>query len=308
MGLGRCSEDLFYAHDELVSFSHVLGADFVVGVNKEEPFGVIHDDAGTDSADLFAQVGQGDAVRARIGDLFQVVAVGAHVDIFDDLVGGGRIEVDGLPGLGGASVFAERRRVVGGVPEIVDAPASLNALGGIERDRVVRMDVPGIVADVDGAVGRVAADWGIDVQCDALINWHAVERVLGPLEDDGSEGEIARSLPDAVAARVYIGCGEHDLCPVPGAENARVGCQPRNVEQRRSAVDVGHLGDDLAGVAEGLVVVDALADELDEPTGEGNGVQEAGIPEVNGRESGRLLRLRARAEEANEGQHDPRGR
>jgi hypothetical protein len=53
--------------------------------------------------------------------------------------------------------------------------------------------------------------------------------------------------------------------------------------------------------------VDALADELDDPAGEGNGVEEAGIPEVHGREGGRLLRLRARAEEANECQRNHGG-
>jgi hypothetical protein len=55
---------------------------------------------------LLAGVGQGDAIRAGVGDLLQVVAVGADLDILDDLVGGGR--VDGLAGLGGRGVFAER--------------------------------------------------------------------------------------------------------------------------------------------------------------------------------------------------------
>jgi hypothetical protein len=87
-----------------------------------------------------------------------------------------------------------------------------------------------------------------------------------------------------------------------------VRCQPGNVEQRRSAVDVGDLGGDLAAVAEGLVVVDALADDLDEPAREGNCVEEARIPEVHGRQSGALLRLRARAEEANKRQPKHRGR
>ena len=152
------SEDLFHAQDEFVAFGQVLSADVVVSVNKVEPFAAIHDGARTDSADLLTGVGHGDAIRAGVGDLLQVVAVGTDIDIFDDLVGGGRVEVDGLAGLSGAGVFAERRRVVGSVPEIMDAPASLDALGGIERYRMVGMDVPGIVADVDGTAGRVAAD------------------------------------------------------------------------------------------------------------------------------------------------------
>src|SRR5271168_5091691 len=98
MGPGRLSEDLFYTQDELVACGQVLGADLVVGVNKEEPFAAIHDGAGTDSADLLAGVGQGDAVRAGVGDLLQVVAVSPDVEVFDDLVGDGRVEVDGLAG------------------------------------------------------------------------------------------------------------------------------------------------------------------------------------------------------------------
>ena len=89
----------------------------------------------------------------------------------------------------------------------MDAPAGLNPLGGKKRDGVVGMDVPGIVADVDCAVGRVATDWGIDVERDALIDRHAEEAMLGPLQNEGSEGEIAQSLPDAVAASVDIGSG-----------------------------------------------------------------------------------------------------
>lgn len=191
---GRISEDLFYAQDELVAFAQVLGADLVVGVNKEEPFAAIHDRAGTDSTDLLARVGKGDAVRVSVSDLLQVVAVGPNVDIFDDLIRGGRVEVDGLAGLGGAGVFTERRCVVGAVPEIVDAPASLKVPGGIERDCVVGMDVPDIVADVDGAVGRVAAGWGIHIEHDPLIDRHAKEAVLGPLEDVfASSGCFART-------------------------------------------------------------------------------------------------------------------
>jgi len=73
----------------------------VVGIDEEEPFAVIRDGAGTDSADLLAGVGQGDAVGAGVGELLQVVTVGADGDMLDDLVGGGRVEVDGLPCLGG---------------------------------------------------------------------------------------------------------------------------------------------------------------------------------------------------------------
>ena len=104
MRSGRLSEDLFYAQDELVACGQVLGADLVVCVNIEEAFAAIHDGAGTDSADLLAGVGQGDAVRSGVSDLLQVVAVGADVDILDDLVGGGRVEVDGLPSLSGRSL------------------------------------------------------------------------------------------------------------------------------------------------------------------------------------------------------------
>jgi hypothetical protein len=50
------------------------------------------------------------------------------------------------------------------------------------------MDVPGIVADVDGAVGRVAADRGIDVERDALLDRHAGEGLFGQASDDGREG------------------------------------------------------------------------------------------------------------------------
>ena len=217
----RLLEDLFYAHDELVALGQVFGSYLGVGVNKEEPFAAIHDGARTDSADLLAGVGHGDAVGAGVGDLLQVVAVDADVDICDDLVGGGRVEVDSLACLGVGCVFAERRRVVGGVPEIVHAPAGLDALGGVERYRVVRMDVPGVVADVDGC---------IDIERGALIDGHTEEGVLGPLEDDGSKGEIAQTLSDAVTACVDIGCGEHDLRPVPGSENARARCNPRDVE------------------------------------------------------------------------------
>jgi hypothetical protein len=62
----------------------------------------------------------------------------------------------------------------------------------------------------------------------------------------------------------------------------------------------------LACVAEGLVVVHALADELDDPAGQSNGIQEAGIPEVHSRKRGRLLRQRTRAEEAHERQRHHR--
>src|SRR5271168_2689409 len=110
-GTGRLSEDFFYAQDELVTFAHVLSADLVVGIDEEEPFAVIHDGAGTDSADLLAGVGQRDAVGAGVGDLLQVVTVGADVDMLDDLVGGGRVEVDGLPCLGGTVAGGDGRRV-----------------------------------------------------------------------------------------------------------------------------------------------------------------------------------------------------
>ena len=107
-----------------------------------------------------------------------------------------------------------------------------------------------------------------------------------------------------MSASVYIGSAQHNLRPVPGAENAGVRGYPSNVEQQRSAIDVGDLGDDLACVTEGLVIVNALADELDNPAREGYGVEEAGVPEVHSREGGRLLRLRTRTEEADERQRD----
>ena len=81
--------------------------------------------------------------------------------------------------------------MVGGVPDIVDAPVGLEALGRIERDRVVGMDVPAIVADVDGAVGRVAAKRRVDVEIGALVDGHAEEGVLGPLENDGGARDMA---------------------------------------------------------------------------------------------------------------------
>ena len=54
--------------------------------------------------------------------------------------------------------------------------------------------------------------------------------------------------------------------------------------------------------------MDVLADELDDPAGEGNGIKETGISEVRSREGGRLLRLRTRAEEAHKHQRDYSGR
>ena len=80
------AKNLFYAQDELVSFGHVLCADLVVAVEVEELFAVIHDRTWTDGADLLAGVGQGEAVGAGVGDLLQVVAVCADVDIFEDLI------------------------------------------------------------------------------------------------------------------------------------------------------------------------------------------------------------------------------
>ena len=57
--------------------------------------------------------------------------------------------------------------MVGGVPEIVDALAGLEALGGIEGHRVVRIERPGVAADVDGVVGRVVAGGSVDVEVGA---------------------------------------------------------------------------------------------------------------------------------------------
>ena len=65
-----------------------------------------------------------------IGDLFQVISISADVDILDDLVGGGGVEVDGLASLRSVGIFAHRRRVVGGIPEIMDAPAGSIRLAG----------------------------------------------------------------------------------------------------------------------------------------------------------------------------------
>jgi hypothetical protein len=70
------------------------------------------------------------------------------------------------------------------------------------------------------------------------------------------------------------------------------------------AVDVRDLADHLAGVAESLVVVDALADELDNPARKGYSVEEARIPEVHSRKGGGLLRLRTKTEEVHECQRD----
>ncbi len=234
-------------------------------------------------------VGQVDAVGAGVGDLLQVVAVGADVETLENLVRGSGVEVDGLAGLGGVIAGVDGRRVVGGVPEIVDAPAGLEALGGIEGHRVVGIEGPGVVADVDWTLGRVATGGGIDVEIGALVDGHAEEGVLGPLKDDGSEDGRAHSLPDAVAAGVDVRAGEHDFGPVPGTEKARVWRDPRDMEQRRSGVDVGDPGDALAGIAEGLVIVFALADVLDEPAGEGDAIEEAGVAEVHGGERRLLL-------------------
>lgn len=70
---------------------------------------MIYDGAGTDSADLLAGVGQGDAVGAGVGDLLQLVAVGADVDILDDLVGCGGVEVLSPVATGGAWLVAFQR-------------------------------------------------------------------------------------------------------------------------------------------------------------------------------------------------------
>ena len=203
--MNPASPDLFHAQHELVAFAHILGADLVVGVDPVVPLAVIHDGAGTDSADLLAGVGQVDTVGAGVGSLLQVVAVGADVDILDDLVGGGGVEVNGLAGLGSAVAGGDGGPVIGGVPEIVDAPAGLQVLGGIEGHRIVGIEGLGVVADVDGAVGRVAAERGVDVEIGALVDRHAEECVPGPLENEGGEGDVAQSLPDAVAAGVDIG-------------------------------------------------------------------------------------------------------
>ncbi len=50
--------------------------------------------------------------------------------------------------------------------------------------------------------------------------------------------------------------------------------------------------------------MDALTDEFDNPAGEANSVEEAGIPEVYSRKGRRLLRPRTRAQEAREHQSD----
>ena len=59
--------------------------------------------------------------------------------------------------------------------------------------------------------------------------------------------------------------------------------QPRNVQQRRSRVDIGDPWFRLACIAEGFVVMHALADEFDDPAGSAKAVQEAGISEVHSR-------------------------
>jgi hypothetical protein len=73
----------------------------------------------------------------------------------------------------------------------VDAPVGLEPLSGIERDRVVGMYVRAIVAEVDGAVGRVAAKRRVDVEIGPLVDGHAEEGVLGPLRNDGGARDMA---------------------------------------------------------------------------------------------------------------------
>ena len=62
------------------------------------------------------------------------------------------------------------------VQSIVDAPTGLEMLGRIEGHRVVGVERPGVVADIDGAVGRVTSEWGVEVEVGALVDRHAEKR------------------------------------------------------------------------------------------------------------------------------------
>src|SRR5271154_652378 len=289
----RRTKDLFYAQDELVACAHVFGTDLVVAVDVEVPFAMIDDRAGTDGADLLAGVGQGEAVGTGVGELLQVVAVGADVDMLKDLIGGSGVEMDGLAGLCAGVAGGDGRRVVDGVPEIVGAHAGLDAFGGKERGHVVGIEGPGIVAHIDGSPGRVLAQGCVEVEVDALEDGHAEEAVFRPLEDEGGEGGIAKSVSDPVAAGIDVGVGEHDLGAIPGTEDARMGRDPGDMKEQGAAVHVGDSGKLLARAAEGFVVVLALADEFDHRSRVGDAIEKAGVTEVDGRQP---LRLSTRAQ------------
>lgn len=141
----------------------------MIVIDVEVPFASIHHATGTDPADLLEGIGNRDAVHASVRNLLHVIAVGSDANILDNLIGCCRVEVDGLSSLCGVVTGVYGRRVVGGVPAIVDAPPGLRALGGINRRRIIRVDRPGVVANVDRSVRRLAAKRRVEVEVGALI-------------------------------------------------------------------------------------------------------------------------------------------
>ena len=79
----------------------VLGGELLVGVGVVEPLVVVVDHAGADGRYFLWGVGEGDAVDLAVGDLVEVVGVGADPEAFPEVVAEGGVEVDGLAGLGG---------------------------------------------------------------------------------------------------------------------------------------------------------------------------------------------------------------
>src|SRR5277367_6980973 len=124
------------------------------------------------------------AIDTSVGDLRQVVAIGTEPKPLVHVVGGGCIEMNGLPRLCRLRPSGDRRSIVWRIPEVVDAPARLSPLCGIRCNRIVRMNVEGVATKVDIRGWRILPDGNAEIRRKPLIDWHSEDSMLGPLENE----------------------------------------------------------------------------------------------------------------------------
>jgi hypothetical protein len=122
------------------------------------------------STDLL-RTGDSHSIDAVIGDLLD-----------KELIRETAVEVDRLTSLHGLCIEARMGRSVASIPEVVNAPTCFQALRRHQSDDIVRVDVPGVVANIHSTVFR-AAQRNVYVEGHSLVDGRAKQKLLWPLKN-----------------------------------------------------------------------------------------------------------------------------
>src|ERR1700722_4611327 len=179
--------------------------------------------------------------------------------------------MDCLPRLNARGLVALPRRVVRGVPQVVESPARLDAVGREPRERVVRVDAPYVSPGSDERAAGVLPGRCDDVEIEPLEELPDSEHDRGCLPDQSTEGEIpdtrrARAAEGSRQVRVHDRNEELDTPVAPenlerwhvahergrceGNEGVRTGyCGTRGIRETRSVEHAQRLAHKEAGPA-----------------------------------------------------------